>query len=134
MPLFDLGCTRCNYWFEAFLHTRDKPNPNCPKCKSQTRRLISRFAAIWTRSLSDYGDPHKESYHADQKRGGHWAFRKRSEGGTPDAPIPVFLETRQQQKDFVRAEGLVDPNEIGNISVKSDGEGVTSCGQPGAWV
>lgn len=98
-------------------------------------RLISGFSAIWTRGISDYGDKRKETWAADQKRGGHWEYRKHSEGATPDKPIPVFIDSRQKQKEFIKAEKLIDPNEIGNISMDSEGRSFSSgSGMPGAWI
>ncbi len=99
------------------------------------KRLISGFSAIWTKNISDYGDPHRESYAKDAKRGGHWEYRKHSEGATPEKPIPVFIDSRQKQKEFVRAEGLIDPNEIGEVSMDSEGRSFSSgAGMPGSWV
>lgn len=99
------------------------------------QRLISGFAAIWTKGISDYGDKHRESFAKDSKLGGHWEYRKHSEGATPDKPIPVFIDSRQKQKEFIRAEKLIDPNEIGEVSMNSEGKNFSSgSGMPGAWV
>lgn len=134
MPLFENICSRCYTRFEWYSSTRDKPDPQCRKCKSPTRRLISGFAAIWTRSISEYGDPRKESYAKDIKRGGHWEYRKRSHGATPDKPIPVFLDSVQKQREFCREEGLYNPSDVGDLHVQGDGKTVTSnAGMPGSW-
>lgn len=96
--------------------------------------MVSGFAAIWTKNLSEYGDSRKETYHKDIKAGGHWVHRKRSGGGTDEKPIAEFITTRQQQKAYCREEGLLDPNEIGNMEIAKDGVRTTTQGLPGSWV
>jgi len=135
MPIFDFQCqSDPAHRFEAYLSRRENPDPACQECGGATRRLISRFAAIWTKSLSDYGDKNSETYYQDQKAGGHWVARKRSGGGTEDKPLREFITTPQQQRDYCKAEKLFNPSDIGSFSVDKSGEGTSSAGMPGAWI
>ncbi len=133
MPVFEFQCAS-GHRFEAYLHRREQLNPDCEQCGAASLRLISRFAAIWTKSLSDYGDKNRETYYQDQKNGGHWVARKRSGGGTEDKPIREFISTPQQQRDYCKAEKLFNPSDIGGFSVDKSGDGTSSAGMPGAWI
>ncbi len=137
MPLYENVCSApiCSHVFEWYAHRRDQIDPPCPVCNYETKRCISRFAAIWTKSLSDYGDKNRESYGKDMKRGGHWVARKNSGGGTKDQPKMEFLQTVQQQRDYCRDEGLFNPSDIStNTTVDQSGEKMSSVGNPGCWV
>lgn len=134
MPIWQSGCPRCKQLLEWYASNRQIPDPRCPKCKTQMRRLISGFAAIWTKNISDYGDKRKETFNSDVKRGGHWVYRKRSGGGTMDKPIPEFVTSVAQQKSYCREEGLLNPNEIGNMEMDASGTRPSTSGLPGAWV
>ena len=41
MPLYVYNCIKCDNEFEK-LQSMNKPNPECPECRGETRRLISR--------------------------------------------------------------------------------------------
>ena len=41
MPLFDYECIQCGHTFEL-IQSSDKDNPECEKCRGETRRLISK--------------------------------------------------------------------------------------------
>jgi putative FmdB family regulatory protein len=45
MPIYEFACLKCEYEFEEFLHL-SSPDPACPECKGQTKRLISRFSGV----------------------------------------------------------------------------------------
>lgn len=137
MPIFESICSDpvCSHVFEWYAHRRDQPDPACSICGYGTKRLISRFAALYTKPISEYGDPGKESYAKDIKMGGHWQVRKHSEGATPDKPIPIFIDSIQKQREFVRAEKLYDPSDVATMQVDSSGQKcITPMGQAGAWV
>lgn len=133
MPVHDLSCRSCNHRFEAYLSRHESPNPACEQCGGETQRMISRFAAIWTKGLSDYGDKRKETYWADQKAGGHWVARKRSGGGTDEKPIREFISTPQEQASYCREEGLFNPSELGPMEIDKSGQSFSSRGLPGSW-
>lgn len=40
MPTYDYRCKACNYTFEAFQNMNEEPLKECPKCKSEVKRLI----------------------------------------------------------------------------------------------
>jgi len=102
------------------------------------RRCVSRFAAIWTKSLAEYGDRTKETYYKDLKSGdgGHMVARKRSHGGTPDKPIFERVSSVEAQRRFCRDEGLIPPTDLpSNVAVQADGKSLkSSSGEPGVWV
>ena len=100
------------------------------------KRLVSRASPIWLKPLCEYGDPRKETYERDMRRGGHWVARKRSGGGTEENPKFELIQTRQQQKAYVREEGLSDPTEFPeHMQVSGDGKSwQNSQGMPGTWV
>ncbi len=136
-PLFESQCASpdCRHIAEWYAHTRETPDPKCQECGGETKRLISRFAAIYTKPISEYGDPGKETYAADIKRGGHWQVRKHSEGGTPDKPVPVFIDSVQKQREFVKAENLYDPSDVAMMQVDGSGQKcLTPMGQAGTWI
>ena len=41
MPLYEYSCIKCNYTIEVNQH-HSKPNPECPECRGETRKLISK--------------------------------------------------------------------------------------------
>ncbi len=43
MPIYEFGCKKCGYVFEKTQGMND-PQPLCPKCGGETRRLISPVA------------------------------------------------------------------------------------------
>ncbi len=135
MPVFDFACQlNGDHRFEAYLSRRENPDPDCNQCGGTTRRLISRFAAIWTKNISEYGDPKKETWHQDLKNEGHIVYRKRSQGGTVDKPIAERITSVAQQNRYCREEGLYQPGEVGSFSVDKSGEGCSSQGMPGSWI
>ncbi len=132
MPIYEYICEG-GHRTERYLSNRQLPDPPCSECEGPTKRLISGFAAIWTRNISDYGDKRKETYYKDLSNGGHMVARKRSGGGTPEKPIYERIETVQQQRDYCREEGLYDPSDIGPMEVAKDGQSCSTRGLPGAW-
>lgn len=137
MPVYESQCAspECRHIAEWYAHTRETPDPECRECGGETRRLISRFAAIWTKGLSDYGDKNRETYHKDQKAGGHWVARKNSGGGTKEEPKYQFLSSVQAQRDYCRDEGLYNPSDMPTtMTVDKSGEKLSSSGNRGQWV
>lgn len=74
-----------------------------------------------------YKDPKSEGY----REGGHWAVDK---SGVDGNPRHVYIETFQQQKEFCKRNGLVNPKDIGPMDAASDGKKSSSTGLPGAWI
>jgi hypothetical protein len=140
MPIFELVCrsapTCPNYGkVEEVLQHFDAQDPFCPECGIQMKRRISAPHVIWTRPLAAYGDPKKETYEKDLRRGGHWVARKRSGGGTPENPKFELIRTRQDQIAYCKSEGLSDPTDFSpNVRVSQDGKSFSSgVGEPGCW-
>jgi hypothetical protein len=129
------GCSQYGRVEEHYYSRSDAQDPIC-ECGSQKRRVISLSHAIWTKPLCDYGDPSKEGFWRDKERGGHVVAYKRSNGGTEEKPIFRTIRTRQDQLDYVRSEGLVDPMDLPeNLQVSNDGKSWgNSQGMPGTWV
>jgi hypothetical protein len=91
---------------------------------------------VWSKPIEEYGSKDIEGYHKGVKRGGHYVYRKRSGGGTDEAPVKEFITTIQQQRAYCREEGLIPPDEASSVmSIKSDGESFSNgCGEAGCWV
>lgn len=133
MPIFESfcpseACVQQGVPFEWLSRVIDNEEPTCESCGGETRRMISGFAVVFTGPITKkYNDPKSENY--DQE--GHWAYRKK--GTKSGKPEPVFIETFQQQAEFCRAEGLVNPKDTGPVSVGADGRCQSPRGLPGAW-
>lgn len=140
MPIFEScclnsGCESHKRAFEWYAHRGNQPDPPCESCGQTTRRCVSRFAAIWTKSLAEYGDPTKETYHKDLKSEGQVVARKRSHGGTIDKPVFERLDSISAQRAYCRDEGLIPPTEIGSARIDKSGKNILSnAGEPGVWV
>jgi putative FmdB family regulatory protein len=58
MPIYEYRCTKCGHQFEELSNSCCAPQPKCPKCQSQTEKMLSSFAANVSGdsgSGSDYG-------------------------------------------------------------------------------
>lgn len=45
MPVYEFICTKCEYEFEELLPINSL-NPNCPKCKFETKKTLSSFSSL----------------------------------------------------------------------------------------
>ena len=45
MPIYEYLCVSCNHKFDEYLVV-DSPNPLCPECSNETKKLISRVLGI----------------------------------------------------------------------------------------
>ena len=45
MPIYEYKCEKCDHIFEELLSI-DSKNPECPNCKSKTKRLFSNFLGV----------------------------------------------------------------------------------------
>jgi predicted nucleic acid-binding Zn ribbon protein len=129
MPVREFGCEGCHKIEEHFRHRADDMTaPEC--CGKPMRQLISTFGIVFCGDLNRYNDPAKENL--NQADGGHYQWRVRSSrSGYPER---VLIRTRQEQKEFVRDEGLVDPADIApNSQISDDGKKMSSQGLPGCW-
>ena len=138
MPVYefrcsDSACANARRRVEHYLNHYESPNPPCV-CGAPTERLISAARAIWLKPLVEYDNKKGETYQKESRRGAHTVACKRSFGGTDDKPVFKRIETRREQAEYCRQEGCLDPSEIGNIEIHSDGMGTTSQGNPGSWV
>ena len=95
---------------------------------------MSMFAVCWTKSISEYGDKTKETYWSDKERGGHHAWRTKSSRNPDGSPECEFIQTRQQQLAYCKAEGLTDPADVGNVMIHKNGKDITTQGCGGTWV
>ncbi len=116
-------CPACRLSFDWRAARFTSPDPACPQCAGVTARQISAPAIIWSKPLNAYADPGKETFKKDQKNGGHWTFEKQSDRALEAGkPLPVLIETPQQQAAYCRREGLVNPRDLPpNLSVSKDG-------------
>ena len=139
MPIYESvcrqpSCHRRGVVVEGYFPLTTSPSPIC-ECGETMARLVSKPQILWTKSLAEMGDKRKETYDKDLRRGGHWVARKRSGGGTEKNPKFELIETRQQQKEYCKSEGLTDPTDFSpNVRVSQDGKSFSSgVGEPGCW-
>lgn len=129
MPLYDLKCRSCGSKQERYLSQSWHQDPECEVCGGATDRLMSRFAVCFTgvMSASKYKDRSLEGGHSD----GQWVTSLR----TPDGkPKQEFLHTFQDQKEWCRREGVVNPKDLpSNAEAVSDRK-LSEKGMPGQWI
>jgi hypothetical protein len=110
-----------------------KDDPNCPKCGVKMTRLVSLFATPWTGTLDRFKESNKERFQ-EAPGGGHYAWRVKSSRLADGGPEKVLIQTRQDQKEFIKAEGLVDPTDMNrNSYIESDGKKLLTTGIAGCW-
>lgn len=118
---------------EHFYHASQLEDSPCESCGGQPSRLISTFAAPWTGDLTRFIDPGCDMH--NMRGGGHVQWRVKSSRLADGSPERVMIENRQQQREFCRDEGLIDPAEINH---NHDGEGFdsfqSSSRQRGSWL
>lgn len=132
MPLYEHycdneECKRYQQVEEHFFHSSNCEAPQCPDCSRRQVRAMSRFSSPFTGLMTArYNDPKKEGAHME----GHWAYRRKTVSGNPE---PVFLETFQQRREFMKSEGLVGYEDAGPNMPDSNGKRVNTTGMPGSW-
>jgi len=91
--------------------------------------MISAFAVCFTGPLT-------AKYNRGDLEGSHQEgqFQWRKKGTKSGKPELVKLETFQDQREFCKAEGLVNPKDVGNWEVGSDGKSLQTRGIAGQWV
>lgn len=125
MPIFEHGCTVCGQVSEHYLPLSWSGDPPCDICGGVTKRLVSRFAVVFTGKISGtkYNDPKIEGYHRD----GHWAFNR---DGSPE-----FIDNFQQQREFSKRNKFLNPTELPkNAEVSDDGKSLSTRGMSGQWI
>lgn len=137
MPVFECCCTNPNcseYCFvdEHYLPHSYSPDQACEACGLPTHRIPSTFSAPWTGTLDRFREKGYESH--GNTEGGHVAYRVRSSrlvGGGPEA---VRITTRQEQREYIKAEGLEDPSDINpHMEIGKDGQSASFFGVKGVW-
>lgn len=120
---YSSNCFVCETSFDWTSPVMTTADPACPTCGGPTSRQYHPVAAIWSKSLSSYGDRSKETFAKDDKAGGHWTFEKSSaEAVEKGRPIPVFLDSPQKQREYCKREGLVNPKDLpSNLTVAANG-------------
>lgn len=138
MPIFEdvcavEGCKEYANVNEMFYHHKPEHPPKCKACGSENKWVISTFGIVWAKPLGDYADTSKEYGDKQQAEGGHWVTRVRSSRLANGDPERVFLRTIQEQREYCREEGLVPPDEVGQVEIHRDGKQYSSRGLPGCW-
>lgn len=135
MPIFEYCCKNeaCEDYAHAHEHyvaTSDKPDPNCDSCGLPTGRMISTFGVVFTGPITKrYNDPNADNAHMES----HWVWETKGPGGEKIKPRPLLIEDFQQQREYAKREGLVNPKDVGPMEVGSDGKSFSSRGMPGCW-
>lgn len=139
MPVRELRCDNeaCVYHpipkFEWWASNMSKEDPSCPKCGVKMTRLVSMFAAPWTGTLDRFKTSDREPFN-DCPDGGHYMWRVKSSRLPDHGPEKVRIETRAQQKELCRAEGLIMPDDVNpNAFIEPDGKNFATVGIAGSW-
>jgi len=94
--------------------------------------MVSNFNAPFTGTLDRFDEPGHETQ--NKHDGGHLAYRVHSSRLADGSPEPVVIRTRQDQREYCRAEGLVDPSDVNpNLQINSDGRSTATSGITGQW-
>lgn len=136
MPLFEHACPneKCSAYRvveEHYFSQADAPLPACSVCGSVQQRIISRFGVVWTGVITaKYNDSKLERSHSETQ----YMWTRQTPDGKPKCvPITTF----QEQREFCKREGLVNPSSVhfnSNTEVSADGKATSSQGLPGCWV
>ncbi len=59
MPTYEYQCGKCAHRFELFQQITEKPAAQCPKCKSQAKRLISAGVGFIFKGPGFYATDHR---------------------------------------------------------------------------
>jgi len=59
MPTYEYECQKCKHAFEAFQNITAKPLTECPKCKGEVNRLISKGGGIIFKGSGFYHTDYK---------------------------------------------------------------------------
>jgi len=69
MPTYQYRCNDCGHEFEEFQSMTEDPIRVCPKCKGETRRLISGGAGLIFKGSGFYQTDYRSAkYQADQRK------------------------------------------------------------------
>lgn len=118
---------------ERYEHHYVETDPPCSSCQGPTERAFSSFGIVWTGEISSKYIDRSVKGSDKLKDGGHWVWER----NTPDGkPRPRRIETFQQQREFCKSEGLINPTEVSNnIEPKEGGKGlVNNRGLPGTEI
>ena len=120
---YENRCTFCHLKFDWLAARFESPNPPCPDCGASTERLISAPAVIWSKPLVAYQDVKGETTKKDMANGGHFVFERDSdEAKEKGHPVRRFISTPQDQAEYCRREGLMNPKDLpSNLSIAKDG-------------
>ena len=132
MPIYEVECPECRSQYETYLRHFEDQNPECPTCNVVTERLVSKSNVIFTGPLSasKYNDKNLEFADSD----GHWGHRKKSR--RPGEPEWVWIDSWEKRKKFMKDEGLVGVEDVGQVEATVDGKwgSSTGSGTKGQWI
>jgi hypothetical protein len=136
VPIYELLCKNpaCDQFDrkrETFFKSYTDIMPPCPECGHATVRVPSVAHAIWLGTLDRYNAPGCQTLNGVED-GGHIAYRTRSSRMVDGSPEPVVIRTRQDQRAYCKAEGLMMPDEMPQHCDWED-KSASSQGLPGSW-
>ena len=135
MPLYEVCCVnnecqRCALVDERYYSRFDSPDPDCRSCSQPVRRCISTFATPFLGAITArYNDPNCNAPQLD----GHWAWRRKSSSKGERYPEPVFIDTWDKRKQFMKEVGLIGFEEPGDMRPDANGAPTIGTGMPGCW-
>ena len=136
MPIYeviceDSTCLQRKVVREVLFKSYSEAMPDCPECGKTMRKIPSVVRSIWLGTLDRYNAPGCETHNGTED-GGHVAYRTRSSRMVDGSPERVVIRTRQEQKEYCKAEGLMMPDEMPS-HCDFDSKSASSQGMPGSW-
>ncbi len=81
--------------------------------------------------MSRYTDKKLEVQGRDHRADGHFATAIRTQDGKPKQ---VYIDSMQKQRDFCKAEGLINPKDLPTNAEATSDKKLSGAGLPGQWV
>ena len=136
MPIYEVSCKNdaCanrGVLREVLAKRFDDLMPECELCHERLLKIPSICHGIWLGTLDKYLARGEAMVNA-RDGGGHLVYRTRSSRMVDGSPEPVVIRTRQEQKEYCRAEGLTMPDDMPQ-HVEWDAKSASSQGLPGCW-
>ena len=131
MPIFEgycnnESCVSYKRQVEFLLKHYTDDNKPCPKCRQTVTRLVGKPNVIWAKPLGWYSG--ETDNKTGQKGDGHWVYETDEQGKKHQ----TYITSRQEQLDYCRRNGVVDPLENSRTSGLDD-RGIDEAGKVNVW-
>lgn len=129
------GCDRNGVRCESLLRSWDSPDPKCPSCGNTLERQFCAPKGIWMKPWGAYGAREQDRRQPGFTEEGIHVVRRQSSRDPEGGIEKDFLRTRQDVREYCKAEGLSMPDDVNpNAEIDSTGKTLSTSGMPGQWV